>query len=60
VKVECPLTELENREIARGDRDIGLAKLQYESIHEGVIYDISVNTLVNSPGQCAQYIIDSL
>jgi chloramphenicol 3-O phosphotransferase len=60
VKVECPLTELENREIARGDREIGLAKLQYESIHEGVIYDIHVNTLVNSPAQCAQKIIDSL
>jgi len=60
VKVECPLAELESREIARGDRDIGLAKLQYESIHEGVIYDINVNTLVNSPAQCAQKIIKSL
>jgi chloramphenicol 3-O phosphotransferase len=60
VKVECPLTELEKREIARGDRDIGLAKLQYESIHEGAIYDVNVNTFVNSAKQCAQQIIDSL
>jgi len=60
VKVECALTELETREVARGDRDIGLAKLQYDTIHEGVIYDISVNTLVNSPEQCAHQIIKSL
>ena len=60
VKVECPLTELEKREIARGDRAIGLAKLQYESIHVGAIYDVSVNTFVNSPKQCAQQIIDRL
>jgi len=60
VKVECPLDELAKREIARGDREIGLAKMQYENIHEGVIYDLNVNTLVNSPEQCAQKVIDSL
>jgi chloramphenicol 3-O phosphotransferase len=60
VKLACPLDELEKREIARGDREIGLAKLQYESIHDGVIYDLNLNTLVNSPGQCAQKIMDSL
>jgi chloramphenicol 3-O phosphotransferase len=59
VKVVCPLAELEKRELARGDRDIGLAKLQYDNIHEGVTYDIEVNTLVNSPEQCAQQIMDN-
>ena len=60
VKVECPLDELEKREIARGDREIGLAKFQYENIHDGVIYDLNLNTLVNSPEQCAQQVIESL
>ena len=59
VKVACPLDELEKREIARGDREIGLAKLQYENIHDGVIYDLNLNTLVNSPKECAKKVIAS-
>jgi len=60
VKVECPLEELKKREIARGDRKIGLATSQFESIHNGVQYDLNVNTLNNSPSECAQKIIESL
>lgn len=59
VKVDCPLDELENREFARGDREIGLAKLQYENVHDGVIYDLNINTLVNSPKQCAQLVMNN-
>ena len=60
VKVDCPLDELEKREIARGDREIGLAKLQYENVHDGVLYDLNLNTFVNSPEKCAQEVFDSL
>jgi len=60
VKVGCPLDELEKRELARGDRKIGLAKLQYESVHDGVIYDLNLNTFTNSPEKCAQEVFDSL
>jgi chloramphenicol 3-O phosphotransferase len=60
VKVECPIEELESREIKRGDRDIGLAKSQYENVHDGVEYDLTLNTLINSPEQCAQKLIASL
>jgi chloramphenicol 3-O phosphotransferase len=60
VKVECPLEELKRRELARGDRALGLAKSQFESIHEGVLYDLTINTFNHSPEQCAQNIIDSL
>ncbi|TMP77330.1 hypothetical protein CWB73_20330 [Pseudoalteromonas phenolica] len=60
VKVECPLEELEKRELARGNRRVGLAKSQYESVHCGVLYDLEVNTFLNSPEQCAQQIIDSM
>lgn len=59
VKVECPLDELEKREINRGDRAIGLAKLQYEPVHEGVLYDLTLNTLNDSPKQCVEKIIDT-
>ena len=57
VKVDCSLSELVKRELARGDRAIGLAQSQFESIHQGVKYDMVVNTNDNSPEQCAQDII---
>ncbi|GAA0854353.1 chloramphenicol phosphotransferase CPT family protein [Aliiglaciecola litoralis] len=60
VKVECPLDELSKREIARGNRTIGLAKSQYESVHLGVHYDLIVDTLIHSPKQCAEKIMDSM
>lgn len=59
VKVECPLEELKNRELARGDRTIGLAESQFESAHEGVLYDLNINTFTNTSEQCAQKIINS-
>ncbi|WDE02599.1 chloramphenicol phosphotransferase CPT family protein [Thalassomonas actiniarum] len=60
IKVECPLVELEKRELARGDRKLGLAKSQYESVHNEVLYDMIINTHINSTEQCAQKIIDSM
>jgi chloramphenicol 3-O phosphotransferase len=60
VKVECPLDELTKREVSRGDRTIGLAKSQYDNVHDGANYDLNVNTFINSPEQCAQKVIDSL
>ena len=44
VKVECPLEELERRESARGDRQVGLAKMQMEWVHRHGDYDAEVNT----------------
>jgi len=60
VKIECPLDELERREIARGDRELGLAKSQYENIHHGVVYDLTLNTFNNSTVLCAQKLIANL
>ena len=60
VKVECDLAELQKRELARGDRSIGLAESQLDKVHKGVLYDLAVNTLDNSPEQCAQKIIDKV
>ena len=59
VKVECPLKELNKRELSRSDRTFGLAESQIESVHEGVIYDLIINTQKNSASECAQKIIDS-
>ena len=53
VGVQCDLAELENREHARGDRQIGLAKEQHTSIHAGAIYDMEIDTSIASVDECA-------
>jgi chloramphenicol 3-O phosphotransferase len=60
VKVECPIEELRIREISRGDRKVGLAESQIESVHDNVVYDVSINTLDNSPSDCADKIMKHL
>ncbi|MCL2399936.1 MAG: chloramphenicol phosphotransferase CPT family protein [Defluviitaleaceae bacterium] len=61
VHVTCPKEELIKRELARGDREIGLAveQLQYLSPQEQ-IYDIVVDTYVNTTDECASKIIELL
>jgi len=53
VGVRCSLPELERREQARGDRQIGLAREQHETIHADVLYDIEVDTSLLSVNECA-------
>ncbi|MFF7984388.1 AAA family ATPase [Streptomyces sp. NPDC007901] len=53
VAVRCPLPELERREQARGDRQTGLAALQYDAVHAHGPHDIDVDTSVHSPAECA-------
>lgn len=60
VKVNCSLEELAKRELKRGDRCVGLAESQYFTVHDGVKYDLTVNTLNTTPEQCAQEILDSI
>ena len=60
IKVDCPLYELEERELARGDRPHGLAQSQIKSTHDGVAYDLIIDTAANSPRQCAEIIIKHL
>lgn len=57
VGVQCPLEELERRELARGDRHIGLAKSQYDHIHSHGEYDLTVNTFDSSTQECAEEIL---
>src|SRR6478672_11961815 len=44
VGVHCPVEELVRRELARGDRDPGLAESQVDRIHEGREYDFALDT----------------
>lgn len=56
VGVHCALPELERREQARGDRQVGIAREQFSSIHAHVVYDIEVDTSQTSFEECAEII----
>lgn len=45
VGVHCPLDELERREAARGDRPVGGARRDFETIHGHTIYDLELDAL---------------
>ena len=53
VAVKCPLEELERRELARGDRSVGLARSQFSEVHNFLRYDVEVDTYVCSADECA-------
>ena len=52
----APLEVLEARELARGDRAIGLARWQFSRVHSGLAYDLEIDTAAASPLECAQAI----
>lgn len=56
VAVKCPIEELERREKARGDRNIGLACSQFPEIHSFLRYDVEVDTHEHNAEECAALI----
>ena len=44
------------REIARGDRAGGMAASQAETVHQGVVYDIEIDTSHTESLDCARVI----
>jgi chloramphenicol 3-O phosphotransferase len=60
VGVHAPLEALKQRELERGNRHVGLAEFQFERVHQGVMYDVEINTSASSPEECARQIIDAL
>jgi chloramphenicol 3-O phosphotransferase len=56
VGVRCDAEIAAGREIARGDRAGGMAALQADLVHQGVTYDLEVNTAKSESLTCAQTI----
>ena len=56
VGVFAPLDVLEARERERGDRLIGLARWQYDRVHQGKRYDLELDTSSSTPSECATLI----
>jgi chloramphenicol 3-O phosphotransferase len=54
VGVFAPLAVIEAREQARGDREIGLARWQYDQVHQGLTYDLELDAATSTPMQNAE------
>lgn len=55
----APLDVVRNRELARGDREIGLAQGQFERVHKGRTYDLEVDTSQGPPDSVAREICEA-
>jgi chloramphenicol 3-O phosphotransferase len=56
VGVHCPLAELERREAQRGDRRIGDARRDFETVHTFSDYDLEVDS-TDSPERNAERVV---
>ena len=56
VGVRCDSAVAAGREIARGDRVIGMAASQAEVVHRGMVYDLEVDTTRSESLECARTI----
>ncbi|MEU4091394.1 chloramphenicol phosphotransferase CPT [Streptomyces sp. NPDC026673] len=56
VGVRCDPGVAAGRETARGDRAVGMAAAQAESVHRGVGYDLEVDTTHTESMECARLI----
>ncbi|MER5398239.1 chloramphenicol phosphotransferase CPT [Streptomyces sp. NPDC002599] len=56
VGVRCDAAVAAGREVARGDRTIGMAESQAEVVHQGVAYDLEVDTTHAEAMECARTI----
>jgi chloramphenicol 3-O phosphotransferase len=57
VGVQCQPGIAEAREARRGDRTRGMARDQAERVHEGVRYDVVVDTTERSSAECAEAVV---
>ena len=55
----APLDVLEARERARGDREIGLARWLFGSVHQDVAYDLEIDTSHTTPVENAKMICEA-
>lgn len=60
VGVRCDSTVAAGREVARGDRTEGMAALQADVVHQGVLYDLEVDTTHAESLACARIIADHI
>lgn len=60
VGVRCDASVAAAREAARGDRVRGMAAMQAELVHRGVVYDAEVDTASTSAVECARRLLSHI
>jgi chloramphenicol 3-O phosphotransferase len=60
VQVRIDLDVLEQREEARADRVLGMARWQYEKVHRFIDYDVTVDTGLLGPDAAANAVYDAV
>lgn len=60
VGVHCTLEVGETRERARGDRVTGMHRQQAQLVHQGVQYDLNVDTSQGTPQEISRQITKQL
>lgn len=60
VGVRCDAAVAAVRERARPDRTVGMAASQARRVHDGVNYDVVVDTTATSSEQCARTVVAHL
>ncbi|KQU65402.1 chloramphenicol phosphotransferase CPT family protein [Phycicoccus sp. Root101] len=60
VGVRCDPEVAEARERARGDRVVGMARAQALAVHEGIYYDLEVDTARSSPRGAAALVAEQV
>ncbi|MEQ1722339.1 MAG: hypothetical protein ABL930_04130 [Pseudobdellovibrio sp.] len=58
--VICPLSKLQERELQRKDRVVGLAEKQFKGIHKYLQYDLSMDSSVTDVTTISKELISSL
>jgi chloramphenicol 3-O phosphotransferase len=59
IGIFCDLSVMQERELLRGDRAIGLSNDQINRVHQGILgaYDFTIDTTITFPFQAARMII---
>lgn len=60
IKVHAPLEVIESREKIRNTSPVGHARSHYNTVHNNMVYDLSLDTSVCSPEECAAQILQLL
>lgn len=60
VGVYCDLEVAEAREVARGDRPLGLCRLQHSKVHSGLKYDIVVDTSATESTEAGEIVLTEI
>jgi chloramphenicol 3-O phosphotransferase len=60
VGLYCDVDELVRREVARADRFRGFASGTWAQVHEGMTYDLIIDTTETTPQACAEQVLAAL